>query len=643
MQFFHAFHDSTRTHPSPWLRPRISPASRAPAYNAGVPGSHKSCSDGEARPQYQRRLEERRSSLASLERRLEALSNWRLIVFIVFVGLAYAAWLAHRTGPLAPLIALASFLVLIARHHRTNKALVRAGRAVAFYENGLLRVDDAWAGKGVSGQLFADPEHPYTSDLDIFGEASVFERLCLARTTTGQSTLAQWLKAPATADVVRLRQEAVKELAGRLDEREKFALCGDETGTGPDQAALEIWGARPLESAPKWLRPLAGALGLSTVAAALYFLLSASLTPVLALALAGRLLARAHRGRIQNALASVEEHGRQLQLLSVLLEQIENERFESQLLTDLKASLISGGGRPSVCIRRLQGLIELLRMRESYIFAPVAWIALWELQFALAIDAWRGRWGASLGVWLKALGAYEALSSLAGYCYERPEDVFPEIVESGPILNAQGLGHPLLPAGRLARNDVCLGPDRQLLIVSGSNMSGKSTFLRAIGVNVVLAQAGAPVCAGKLTLSALQTGATLRIQDSLHQSLSRFYSEITRLRKITGMAETLTSPDEHSALLFLLDEILQGTNSHDRLIGAAAVARSLVRRGSIGLITTHDLALTHLAEDPALHAANVHFQDRLEDGQMVFDYRLREGVVTRSNALELMKAVGLEV
>jgi DNA mismatch repair ATPase MutS len=236
-----------------------------------------------------------------------------------------------------------------------------------------------------------------------------------------------------------------------------------------------------------------------------------------------------------------------------------------------------------------------------------------------------------------AVGEIEALCGLAARAWEHPEEPFPELLETGPLLEAEQLGHVLLPADRVVRNDVRLGAEPSLLIVSGSNMSGKSTLLRSIGTSVVLAQAGATVRAERLRLSPLSLGASIRLNDSLQQGSSRFYAEITRLRQLVSLAE------QSPPLLFLLDELLAGTNSHDRRVGAAAVIRGLIERGAVGLLTTHDLALAEIAAGLGARAVNVHFEDRLEQGRVVFDYQMRQGVVRRSNALELMRAVGLDV
>src|SRR5215216_4764309 len=257
---------------------------------------------------------------------------------------------------------------------------------------------------------------------------------------------------------------------------------------------------------------------------------------------------------------------------------------------------------------------------------------------AWAIERWRTGHGRHIRAWLLAAGDFEALASLSAYRYEHPADPFPTIAAGAPAhLDGRSLGHPLLPAARMVRNDVRLDGGTRLIVVSGSNMSGKSTLLRTVGINAVMGLAGAPVRAESLTLTPLAIGATLRIQDSLQEGRSRFYAEITRVRELTDIANSPTP------LLFLLDELLHGTNSHDRLVGASGVLRSLVDHGAIGLITTHDLALTAIVDALQPRAANAHFEDWFDAGEMRFDYRLKPGPVTRSNALALMRAVGLDV
>jgi len=320
------------------------------------------------------------------------------------------------------------------------------------------------------------------------------------------------------------------------------------------------------------------------------------------------------------------------------LARIEGERFTAPRLAALRDLLDTQRVPPSQQVARLRRRIDLLDARRNQLFAPLSWLLLWTTQLALSIEAWRTACGPHVADWLDAAGEMEALCALAGYAWEHPEQPFPVLVDGPPVLDGRGLGHPLLPTARCVRNDVRLGREAaHVLVVSGSNMSGKSTLLRTVGLGAVMAQAGAPVPADALTLTPLAVGASIRLQDSLQAGTSRFYAEVRRVKQLVDLAAS-TVP-----LLFLLDEIFHGTNSHDRRIGSEAVVRGLVDQAAIGLVTTHDLAIARVVDGLDGRAANVHFEDQLVDGRMSFDYRMRPGVVTKSNALELMRAVGLEV
>ena len=540
-----------------------------------------------------------------------------------------------------------------ARLERAVNARKRLGRAVAFYERSLARLDGRWAGTGgETGSRFLDDAHLYARDLDLFGEASLFELLTCARTAIGEQTLANWLKEPAARPVVRARQEAVMELAPRTDLREDLAVLGEDVRTGLHAEALAAWGERParLDSSavPAWAWPLSGAgalatlglfiwlaaqigllqLGADTVAALRIYVLTLS-------AISGAVVWR-FRARTAAIFGDVHGAAHDLGLLAGVLGRLEAERFAAARLAVLRSDLDVEGQPPSRRIARLNALMDLVDSREHLIVRLVGPLVLWDLHLAYAIERWRHTSGPAVRRWLAAVGEMEALSSLAGYRFEHPDDVFPDLSAGTPCFDGEGLGHPLLLETAAIRNDVRLAALR-VLIVSGSNMSGKSTLLRTVGVNAVLAQAGVPVRARRLRLSPLQIGASIRIQDSLQAGVSRFYAEITRLSSIMRRA------GETPPMLFLIDELLQGTNSHDRRIGAEAIVRGLVERGAIGLVTTHDLALTHVADALGVHSANVLFEDVLEDGRMHFDYRLRPGVVQNSNAIALMKSVGLDV
>ena len=393
---------------------------------------------------------------------------------------------------------------------------------------------------------------------------------------------------------------------------------------------LARWGGAERVSFAAWMQPVA--LVLSVIGASLlvaYFstgLIWVRIALVVAAAIEG-LFALPLRGKVLAIAGQVEEPSHDLDLLSQVLARFEKEQFQSAKLAGLRRELDVQGKPASRRIRELQRLTDLLHSRDNLVVRMVGPLVLWTTQVTFAIERWRAISGAHVGPWLGAVGQLEALCALAGYAYEHPEDPFPEIGEG---YSGEALGHPLLAAAQCVRNNLDLGSGQPLVVISGSNMSGKSTYLRTVGVNAVMALAGAPVRARAMRIGVMRIGASIRVSDSLQGGTSRFYAEITRLREIVKLSEG-------GPALFLLDELLNGTNSHDRGIGAAGVVRGLVARGAIGLVTTHDLALTHIGE------TNQHFEDHLENGAITFDYRIRPGVVEKSNALELMRAVGLDV
>jgi hypothetical protein len=590
------------------------------------------------RAEYAVRRNTHAGEAASLRRLEGRISNLRLAVF---AALAACAWLVLGAGRL-PLVALAppagAFAALLVWHDRVIRRRERDERAAEFYERGLARIEHRFAGTGEPGERHREPHHPYAEDLDLFGRGSLFELLCTARTQAGEDLLAEWLLTPAAPEAARARQGGVAELRGRLDLREDMALLGADVRAAALRApALRAWGEAPpvLQARlPRILAPILVTFTLAGLAA--FFLTAAGPIPFLFAGAVQAGYAASLRRRVRAVVASVDAPNRDLDLLAGLIERLERERFETPLLSRLRGALDTGGVAASRRIASLHRRVELLDARRNQFFAPIGALLLWTTQLALTVEAWRTSCGGALGRWIEALAELEALASLSGYAYEHPDHVFPELVQGDARFEGRGLGHPLLAPEVCVRNDVVLGDDHRILVVSGSNMSGKSTLLRTVGVNTVLAQAGAPVCAEALRLSPLTVGASIRVVDSLQEGASHFYAEILRIRKVMALADA-------GPALFLLDEIFHGTNSHDRGIGAEAVLRGLLERGALGLVTTHDLALAKVADTLAPRVANVHFEDHVEDGRIAFDYRMRPGVVRKSNALALMRAVGLPV
>ena len=596
-----------------------------------------SLNDDSPRGEYARRLDARRASVQQMERRHRTLGNCRLLVAVAVAILAFLAFGYRAVSPLWLLIPAILFVVLVVIHDRIIQARNRCARAVAFYENGLARLDDRWAGRGETGERFRDRLHPYSEDLDLFGAGSLFELLSTARTREGEQILAHWLCAPATCDVLFARHAAITELRSRLDLREDLAVMGEEVRTKVRTDALAAWGEQAAVFARRPVRVAATVLSalaiVSFIAWPVWGMRDLALAVVL---LNGFFFLRFHE-RAEQLASAASDAARDLALLSGILGRLEREQFVAPRLAELRRMLDTEGRPPSFRIVRLRRLISMLDSREHVLFRAIDPVVLWTLQWVLAVESWRRHSGPAIRRWLAAVGEMEALSALAGYAYEHPADPFPDFTDAGPSFHGEGLAHPLLPRDRAVRNDVAIGRELRLIVVSGSNMSGKSTLLRTIGINAVLAQCGAPVRATQLRMSALSVGASIRIVDSLHEGTSRFYAEITRLKQIVDLT---AAP---APVLFLLDEFLQGTNSHDRRLGAEATVRGLIARGAIGLLTTHDLALADIAEGLGADATNCHFEDRLEDGKLLFDYRLRPGVVQRSNAIELMRSLGLDV
>jgi hypothetical protein len=604
-----------------------------------APAGSRAEEGGDIRDEYVRRLGARRDARDRHDRIGRLVANARLVVFAAGVLLF---WLVAGPGLVAPgwLAAPAVlFVALIAWHARASREGRRAALAVAFYEGGLARLDGRWAGAGEAGLRFLDAEHPYAADLDLFGAGSLFERLCAARTGAGQEALAGWLLRPATIEEIGGRHEAIDELRARIDLSEELDLLAIDVRDAIAPGALAAWGAAPPVFAGRSTSVAAGLLSALAVAALIAWWASPiGPAPFLLVLLLEGAFALWHAGRTRRVLAGVDRRARELVQLSELLARLEREPFEAAIMRRLRDGLDVGGESASATIARLARLLQRLDARRNQLFAPVAAILLWTTRHAAAIDAWRARSGPAIAGWLAVVGEFEALCSLASYARENPADPFPEVAPGASCFEGEGLGHPLIPDAACVRNDLALGGDGvRVLVVSGSNMSGKSTLLRTVGVNAVLALAGAPVRAHRLRLSPLAIGATIRIQDSLQAGRSRFFAEITRLRRLADLARGPLP------LLFLLDEVLSGTNSHDRRVGAEAVVRGLIGRGAIGLVTTHDLALAEIADRLAPRAANAHFEDRFEDGALHFDYRMKPGVVRNSNALALMRAVGLEV
>jgi len=591
--------------------------------------------------EYEQRLESRASNVRALTRQSNQISSLRGLVFLFAVALLMASTIWGLLSLQLIWWPILAFVLLIILHARCVRRLKQARQAEAYYRTSIDRLNGQWIDVRPAGEEYFDPQHMYSGDLDLLGKGSLFQLICSARTKLGEETLARWLLSPASTKEIKERQQAVEELRNELDFREELELLEAESHTEIEQTHLSEWVQQPLTTIPaplKWASMITGILAALSVISWLFSY--TGIAPICVAIIIQVCLLFFIGPRIRELLNQTDEVRNGLSVLSDVLFLIEQRQFDSPHLSAIVSALKTDGIPPSRSIaqlrRQIQGLNNCFRNQFS---APLAVLLGIPFHYVYAIQRWLMQVGPHCPEWLSAVGEFEALCSLAGYAYEHPNDPFPDVVdtEAGPRFEGSDLGHPLIPLDQVVCNDVTLNTKNRLLMISGSNMSGKSTLMRTVGTNFVLAMAGAPVRATHLTVSPMQAGTSMRVQDSLQQGASLFYQSVARLSAVVHLT------DHSLPVLFLLDEILQGTNSHDRRIGAQSVIESLIERGSIGIVTTHDLALTEITAQFGDQAKNVHFEDQLIDGKMTFDYRMQPGIVEHSNALELMKMMGIEL
>jgi hypothetical protein len=576
-------------------------------------------------------------------------ANLRLLAALAALATAaLGLWLGQQ-----PLLWLAGglvalFLALVARH---NALRARRDRFAALHTlslEGLARLERRWDALPLRAPGGRGDPGPLAADLDLLGPRSLQHLLHTPRTPAGLATLQAWLLTPAPPSEIARRQAAVAELAPQLELRDDVAVLAGQLGESQaryEQFAAWAAGAPWLLRRPLllWTARLASLLFLAAVVAQL-----AGLTPLPLWALVlplNILLTAIYAPQTLATLTQLFDRGELLAAYAAAFGRLATTPAAAPALQTIRAALGDGAQRADRRLQRLSLIAAAAEASRSLLYPLLQFGLLWSFHVVALAEGWRARSGQQLQPWLAALGEWEALAALAALAHDNPAWRFP-VVEAGepPLLRARSLGHPLLPPARCVPNDLALGPPGSFLLVTGSNMSGKSTLLRAIGLNVVLAQAGGVACADALRLPPLQLATSIRVQDSLAEGVSYFMAELRRLKAIVDSAAAARAAGG-PLLLFLLDEILHGTNSAERLIAARHVVRHLVELGAIGAVSTHDLALPE-GELGAL-AQLAHFSEQFADGpdgpEMRFDYRLRPGLATSTNALKLMALVGLPV
>jgi hypothetical protein len=591
-------------------------------------------------PGYQARLVEIQASVAHL--RLGQMLAFAILCAAIAAILLLGFLAFTRRSVLLPYAILPlPALVYSGREVRRRKsALLKNMRLERYYQRGIARLEGRWAGTGASGEEFKREEHPYEHGLHLFGESSLFQLLCTCRTEIGRRTLAGYLLDPPDLQEITERQAAVQELHSRADLRERIGLLGEFDFEESRWETFVDWLESPRFPVHPALRIAAvitaGALGmLLLLGFDSVFPWSRLIVWIAPLLAAHSLAGLFYRSRVLDSLRALRSMGLELGVLAQGLKLLRSERFQSPRLQRIVACVAQDNA--PLAVRRLERLIHALNERDKEWFYAVSRALLIGTQLFLSIEKWKAQHGASLARWLSAWGEFEALVALSGYSYEHPENSAPNFLEDKTAFEGSGLAHPLLPAKVCIRNDVNLNDKTKFYIVSGSNMSGKSTLIRTVGLNAILAYAGAPVCATDLRLSLFSIHPSLAVVDSLRDGKSKFLAEMDRLR------QALDATLESRPVLFLIDEILSGTNSGDRRVAAEAIVRTLVERGAIGIVSTHDLALTKLASVEELGGANVHMGSRDSSDPMNFDYILKPGITTESNALAIARLAGVPV
>lgn len=595
---------------------------------------------------YRDRAHRAATEAAEASARFNLTANLRLLTALAVVAsAAVGIWLRLPWLAIVSAAGAIAFGVLVWRHLRLRRERDRAALLAEINREGLRRLGRDWERLPLRHDVPADPGHPYARDLDIVGRASVMHLIDTTTSPMGTASLARWLLAPAPPTAVSERQDAAAELAPLLDLRQETERLG--RGMGPQREDVapflewceeEPWlRRRPLLRWAAWISP--------TLFLLLFIGWAAHLVPypvwilplITNLVLWARLGGHAERalGRVRVQQGALTGYAGQLRLL------VEAELHAPRLIR-LKEMASAGGIPAHRLLRRLDSILSFNVPGSSPAVLVMQSLFLWNINVLGALEGWQAQVGPRARGWLDALGELEALCSLATLAHDQPEWARPDLDPAAEEITASRLGHPLLAPSTRVDNDVTLGPPGSFLLVTGSNMSGKSTLLRSIGVNVVLASAGATVCGRSFRLPPLELWTSMRIDDSLEQGTSFFLAEVRRLKQVVDAARSATSPGP--MVCYLLDEILQGTNTAERQIAARSVIEHLARQHAIGAVSTHDLTLADAPELDAL-ARRVHFRETVsvEEGRpaMTFDYRLRDGLATSTNALRLMEAMGL--
>ncbi|GAB6152069.1 MutS family DNA mismatch repair protein [Desulfosporosinus burensis] len=596
----------------------------------------------EPKEQYEKRKMYYARRLENLTHKINRLSNIRLLTFLAGSGLAVFFYWKRSASLGVGMVAFTvlSFAALVIWHHTLRKRQSYIRLLYENYEQALKRLAGEWKSFLDAGDDFKDPAHPYSDDLDLFGFGSLFQWINTAKTFRGRETLKEWLsKPPVEIDSILEKQKAIKEVARNLAWRQRFlADASMSKGTLNSPQAIIEW-AKAFDSSYLRVRVLilGRALPIITILFLLLYILTSKVSfwfPLAGIIIQSLILLQGkQRGKVLNAVYSYRES---LKIYEKMLERFEKRSFQSKYLQSLKKGLRDREGKSaSEQIQKLARLADLIANRNNAMFLVINILTLWDIQCMIALESWKEKSGRSLVRWVETIAELEALSSLSIIHFDHLDWGFPEISPQKPGIVAIKMGHPLLKES--VCNDVAIEKRSGILLITGSNMSGKSTLLRTVGINLVLAYTGAPVYAQSFSCSMLEIYTCMRVSDNLGENISSFYAELLRIKQIVSASKT----DKN--VFFLLDEIFKGTNSQDRHAGAKVLIRQLSKVGSMGMVSTHDLELGDLERENDRKIRNYHFREYYKNDEIQFDYKLRAGISTTRNAMYLIKMAGIEV
>lgn len=581
-------------------------------------------------------------ALSELKKKDDFIVLTRAVIFLSAIGLLIYGYYFEK--PFLKFLAIPFMLVflwLIIKHSKVRAKIKYLQRLILINTNCLLRLSGKWTTFHNSGQQFINPKHKYSWDLNIFGQGSLFQYINATTTFMGEQSLAKLLNQSTSIEKIQLRQQAILDLASRLDWRQHFQATGLDTQDhkqNPENLVAWSKSRRTLTNNKLhlllWLLPALTAIFIILA----YFQMVSPLGAILLLSIqlltvlfTEKIIVRPAFDKIWQALSDLER-------FSLLLKCIEEQNFDAELLIKMQKKLFIGSKPASKQIRELSKIADRISLRfNPLVHFVVNILTFWDLAALIKLEKWKDASGISLRNWFEVIGDFETLSSFAGLAYDNPDWVYPEIADGSPLLEAEDLGHPLIIEDLRVCNDASLPVPGTTFIITGSNMSGKSTFLRTMGINLVLAYCGAPVCARYMRCSLMNIYTSMQIADNLEENVSTFYAELKRIKTI------IDAVSAGEQVVYLLDEIFKGTNSKDRIFGAKTILRKLYKLSTLGLITTHDLELGALERECPSLIKNYHFSDHIKDNQITFDYQIKPGISQSTNALALMKLIGIDM